>query len=94
MARSQRVASEYINRVKLALKRNGFPSQQALANRLGLSRSTIKHFLNGTPVDRLNFEEICETLGLDWQEIVAYVLVGDSSGSGFYCRTEGGYSLS
>ena len=76
MARSQKVASEYINRVKLALKRNGFPSQQALANRLGLSRSTIKHFLNGTPVDRLNFEEICETLGLDWQEIVAIDVSG------------------
>ena len=69
MARSLRVEVDYIQRVKSALRRNGYPSQQALANEVGVSLSTVKNFLNGKPVDYLNFVEISERLGLDWQEI-------------------------
>jgi predicted NACHT family NTPase/transcriptional regulator with XRE-family HTH domain len=69
MARSRRVALEHIPQVKLALQRKKFPSQQALAEEMGMARATISNFLNGKPVDFLNFVEICEKLGLDWEAI-------------------------
>jgi predicted NACHT family NTPase len=71
MARSRRVALEHIPQVKLALQRKKFPSQQALATEMGMARSTINKFLNGEPVDFLNFVDICEKLELDWQAIAA-----------------------
>lgn len=70
MSRSIRVAPQYIPQVKLALKRNGFPSQQALATEMGVSRDTIRKFVNGIGIEHLNFTEICEKLGLNWQDIV------------------------
>jgi hypothetical protein len=70
MARSLKVDPEYIKKVKLALQPNGYPSQKALANEVGLAESTVKNFLNGLPVDYLNFVEISRKLGFDdWQEI-------------------------
>ncbi|MEH2147619.1 ATP-binding protein [Nostoc sp.] len=69
MARSLRVAPEYIKKVKSALQRNGYPSQQSLATDIGFSLSTLKNFLIGKPVDYLYFLEISRKLGLDWQEI-------------------------
>ncbi|NES05619.1 MAG: hypothetical protein F6K22_24095 [Okeania sp. SIO2F4] len=68
-SRSLRVAPEYLEKVKSAVKHNNFPSQKALASELGFSRSTIYNFLHGKPVYFLNFTEICEKLGLDWQAI-------------------------
>jgi|GEM_PF-664739 len=70
MSRSLRVAPEYIAKVKLAIKRSGFPSQQALATESVLGRSTVSNFVNGKPVDFGIFVEICDKLGLDWQAIV------------------------
>ena len=69
MGRSLKVAPQHINTVKLALKRQGFPSQTALREEVGLARSTVSNFLNGKPIDRLNFIELCEKLALDWQDI-------------------------
>ncbi|HEY9813782.1 MAG TPA: NACHT domain-containing protein, partial [Candidatus Sericytochromatia bacterium] len=46
-------------------------TKKALAIDLGIARSTVQNFFKGTPVSRLNFEEICQRLNLDWQEIVA-----------------------
>ena len=69
MGRSLRVAVEYIQQVKSALRRNGYPSQKAFATEIGLSLSTVKNFLSGKPVDYINFVEISEKLGLNWQEI-------------------------
>lgn len=71
MARSLRVAPEYIQKVKSALQRNRYPSQQAIAEDVGVSLSTVKNFLNGKPVDYLNFVELSEKLGLDWQAIAS-----------------------
>ena len=70
MARSIRVASERIPLVKQALRRRGFPSQNALGMELGLSRSTITSFFTGKPIYFVNFVEISERLGLDWQVLV------------------------
>ncbi|MEQ8960660.1 MAG: helix-turn-helix transcriptional regulator [Coleofasciculus sp. C2-GNP5-27] len=69
MPRGIKIAPEHIQTVKQALKRRGYSSQQDLADNLGLSLSTIHSFLNGKPVDSINFEEICERLGLDRQTI-------------------------
>ncbi|HLO86740.1 MAG TPA: ATP-binding protein [Nostocaceae cyanobacterium] len=69
MGRSLRVKPEYIDKVKSALQRNGYPSQKSLADDVGFSLSTVKNFLNGIAVDYLNFVEISGKLGFDWQEI-------------------------
>ncbi len=69
MARSLRVAPEYIEKVKSAPQRNGYPSQQSWATDIGFSLSTVKSFLTGKPVDYLNFVELSNKLGLDWQDI-------------------------
>lgn len=69
MARSLKVAPEYIQKVKSALQLNGYPSQNALAVDVGVSISTVKNFLVGKPVDYLNFVEISQKLGQEWQAI-------------------------
>ncbi|MCL1463566.1 tetratricopeptide repeat protein [Argonema galeatum] len=70
MSRSLKVAPKYIERVKLARKRCGFPSVKAFATEMGIAYATASNFLNGHPVDYLNFVEFSEKLGLDWQSIV------------------------
>jgi predicted NACHT family NTPase len=72
MRRGIKVAPECIPLVKQALRRHGFPSQKALALDLGVCRTTITRFFTSKPVDYLNFVEISERLGLDWQAI-AYI---------------------
>lgn len=69
MTRSLKVCSECIKKVELVLRLNGFPSQKALAEDLGLALSTVSKFFTGKPVDYGNFLEICWKLGLDWKEI-------------------------
>ena len=69
MSRSLKVRSDCIKQAKLALQRNGFGSQRALAEDLGLALSTVSRFLIGKTVDYATFVEICGLLGLEWQEI-------------------------
>jgi len=71
MPRSLKVRQECIGTVKLAVRRNGFPSQRALAEELELALSTVSNFLTGKPVDFALFGEICRGLSLDWKEIAA-----------------------
>src|SRR4028118_1868068 len=72
MARSLRVAPKYIDKLKLAPVRNGFPTQQQLAENLGISRDTVSRFLTGKYVGILNFQEICRVLALEWEEIADF----------------------
>lgn len=72
MPRSLKVKPEYVNRVKSAVKRNGFPRQRDLAEELNFSLATVNNFLNGKPVDYLNFLEICKYLAQEWQEIADF----------------------
>ncbi|NJR57826.1 MAG: serine/threonine protein kinase [Cyanobacteria bacterium CRU_2_1] len=69
MSRSLRVQQGYIDKVKLALKLNGFPSQRALAEDVGFALATVSNFLTGKPVDYTTFEELSRRLALDWREI-------------------------
>lgn len=72
MSRSLNVSQQYIEQVKLAVKRSGFPRQKDLAENLQLSLATISNFLNGRPVDYLNFYEICQTLGLELDKVADF----------------------
>ena len=69
MPRSLRVQEDYIDKVKLALNLNGFPSQRSLAVDVGLALATVNKFLTGKAVDYTTFEELCRKLELDWREI-------------------------
>ena len=72
MGRSLQVKSELVKQIKASVARNGYPSQQALASGLGLSRDVVSRFLNGKPIDYLNAEEICRALNLDLGEMTGY----------------------
>jgi hypothetical protein len=78
MTRSLRVRPDFIDRVRFSLRRNGFPTQRALAEDLGLSLDTVGKFVRGKPVDRAIFEELCDRLSLNRQEIATFN--GDLSG--------------
>jgi transcriptional regulator with XRE-family HTH domain len=68
---SLKVAPKYINKVKQAYKRR-FPSLQRLAEDLGISRSTLSEFVNGKSISYSYFEEICQKLGLELEEIADF----------------------
>ena len=68
--RSLNVAQQHMQKVKDALKRSGFRSQLAFATEMGAARDTVRKFVNGKNIDRNNFIDFCEKLGLDWQRIV------------------------
>ena len=67
--RSLQVRTECIEQVKLALARNGYFSQKDLATETEISLSTVSNFLNGKPVSREYFHELCDRLNLNWQDI-------------------------
>lgn len=69
MARSIRLKRECIDKVKQALRFNGFPSQRAFAEDAGFALATVNNFLTGKPVDYTTFEELSRRLSLDWREI-------------------------
>ncbi|WP_071189975.1 NB-ARC domain-containing protein [Trichormus sp. NMC-1] len=69
MPRSLRVSHECIEKVKIAVTRNGYPHQRALAHDTGLSLATVSNFLTGKPVSYATFEELCCRLNLDWRQI-------------------------
>ncbi|MCA1995523.1 MAG: GAF domain-containing protein, partial [Coleofasciculus sp. S288] len=63
------VHPKYIEEVELAWRRKSEGQNQDLAEKLGLSLSTLNLFLKGKPIHGLSFLEICETLGLNWRKI-------------------------
>lgn len=68
---SLKVAPEYITKVKQAYKRR-FSGLQRLAEELGISRSTLSEFVNGKPISYSYFEEICQKLDLELDEIAVF----------------------
>jgi len=78
MPRSLRVDKKYLSQVKLALRNKGYSRQIDLAADLDCSLTTVSSFLNGRPVDRQYFMEICKILGQDWRKIA---VLEDSSES-------------
>ncbi|WP_434684749.1 NACHT C-terminal helical domain 2-containing protein [Pseudanabaena minima] len=76
MSRSLRASEEGIKQIKSAMKSGGF-TQKALAEALGISRSTITVLFRGEAIDRSNFEELCKFLELDWRDIRGEDVVND-----------------
>ncbi len=72
MPRSLFIHAQAITAVKSSLLRNGFPSQKLLSEELGIAQSTVSNFLNGKPVDYVNFIEICRALGQEWRDIADF----------------------
>ncbi len=72
-ARSLKVAADKIHLLKTALKGAGCPSMQAFVTQHGNEPgySTVKNFFGGKPIDRLNFIELSERLGLNPEGIAA-----------------------
>ena len=75
MTRSLRASEDGIKQIKSAMK--GVFTQKALAEALGISRSTITVLLRGEAIDRANFEELCKFLELDWREVRGEEVVSD-----------------
>ena len=69
MARSLKVHHQCVEKVKLAVRRNGFRSQRALAEDVGLALATVSNFLTGKPVDFATFAELAQRLSLSWRDI-------------------------
>ncbi|MBW4695627.1 MAG: hypothetical protein KME27_28085 [Lyngbya sp. HA4199-MV5] len=67
--RSLRVRQDWIEPAKLAVRRNGFLNQRALAEEAGLAIATVSNFLTGKPVDRATFVELCQRLSLNPEDI-------------------------
>ncbi|MBE9114734.1 NACHT domain-containing NTPase [Lusitaniella coriacea LEGE 07157] len=74
-ARSLQASPEGIEKARKALSGKAL-TQTALAEdkltmvKISVSRSTIGKFFSGKSIDRQYFYEICERLGLEWDEIV------------------------
>jgi hypothetical protein len=69
MSRSLKIRREYIDEIKLALKKNGYATQKALAKELNFALATVSNFLTGKPVDFANFVQICDKISLNWQNV-------------------------
>ncbi|HEY9649143.1 MAG TPA: GAF domain-containing protein [Coleofasciculaceae cyanobacterium] len=71
MTRLFSVHPRYIQQVNLAWKLKSEGREHHLAGELGRSLPIVisNLFLKGEPVNRVNFIEICQILGLNWREI-------------------------
>ncbi len=65
--RSLRASQEGI--AKLRIARLKFASQTELAARTNMSLATVKRFFSGHAISREAFHNLCEMLGLPWEEI-------------------------
>ena len=72
MSRSLKVRPNFIQKVKNAVRRKGYPRQKDLAEEVGMSLATVSNYLNGKPVDCLNFQELSDRLSQDWREIALF----------------------
>ena len=71
MPRSLKVHPTHISRVKLAVKQK-YHRQKDLAEDIGISLATVSNYLNGKPVDHINFVELSEQLELEWKDISGF----------------------
>lgn len=65
------VQSKYLQEVNLAWKRKRDGREQEVTDELGQSLLLVidNLFLKGEPVNRVNFIEICQFLGMNWHEL-------------------------
>ena len=84
-AKVYRVHPKYIQEVNLAWQRKSDGREQEIARELGHSLQLVINnlFLKGEPVNRVNFIEICQFLGLNWREIAGLELEERKASSKF-----------
>jgi transcriptional regulator with XRE-family HTH domain len=80
MGRSQKISRKFIQKAKASVQRQGYARQKDLAEELNMSITTVSNFLNGKPVDSLNFIELCKSLGLD-EKVIVDINASDSNNS-------------
>lgn len=68
--KSFQVLPKYIQQVKSACKER-YADQKDLAKEAKIGANTVSKFLNGKPVTRENFCQLCDRLGLDWKAIAS-----------------------
>jgi len=68
MPRSIRASQVKIKEIRSAMQQGGW-TQQALAQHLEISRTTLTVLLRGDAIARETFEELCKFLNLDWRDI-------------------------
>lgn len=71
MSRTLVASTEGIKQVRKALKARNL-TQTDFAAEVKLSYTTVSNFCNGKGVYRLNFEEMCVFLDLDWRDIAVF----------------------
>ncbi|MCC5639067.1 DUF4384 domain-containing protein [Nostoc sp. CHAB 5844] len=71
MSRTLVASPEGVKLARKALKARNL-TQTDFAIELELGYTTVSNFLNGKPIYRTNFQEICKFLDLDWQDIAAF----------------------
>ena len=71
MSRTLIASLEGVKLARRALKVRNL-TQTDFAIEVGLAYSTVSNFLNGKPIYRTNFQEICTFLGLDWRDIAVF----------------------
>ena len=68
-----RVRQDYINKVKAAMKtammKMGKKNQETFAYAIQIAPSTLSSFLNGKNVALGTFQQICQSLDLNWEDI-------------------------
>ncbi|MEQ9357452.1 GAF domain-containing protein [Coleofasciculus sp. F4-SAH-05] len=74
MSKTLSVHPKYIQAVEQAWRYKSNGQEQELAEQLGRSLPIVINnlFLKGQPVNRLNFLQICQLLGLDWREVAGF----------------------
>ncbi|KAB8318009.1 NACHT domain-containing NTPase [Tolypothrix campylonemoides VB511288] len=88
LKRSLEASVDGIKKAQAALINRSL-SQQQLAREVGISRQPVSNFFHGKPVERSIFIDICETLRLEWDEIVAVSSLPDADDAASICQIEG-----
>ncbi|MFN6515854.1 MAG: DUF4384 domain-containing protein [Nostoc sp. CreGUA01] len=71
MSRTLVASDEGVKLARKALKARNL-TQTDFAMEVGLGYTTVNNFLNGKPIYRTNFQEICVFLDLDWRDIAVF----------------------
>ncbi len=90
MPRSVRLRADVMGKVQ-TIFHNNFFCQKDLADEAQVVSSTISNFLNGKPIDRRKFQDICEKLGIDDWRALAQVPQGDGGTGGLGDGGTGGF---
>lgn len=79
IARSLKIHPDKVADVQQRFSRSAYKNQAEFAKDGGVSKDTAGKFLKGGQVDRSNFIDLCEALGLETDEINEISIPGDKA---------------